>query len=63
MKVLSLRWIFLLAAVAAAARCVFFQASPAQFGFAAAFGLVWFALSRRKVHSLDREELGIKPRR
>jgi hypothetical protein len=63
MKLLSLRWIFLLAAVAGGARCVFFDATAAQFGLAVVCGLIWFALSRRKVHSLDRATLGFAPRR
>ena len=63
MKFLALRWIFLVAAVAGAARCVFFDASAAEFGFAAACALLWFGLSRRKVHSLDRGSLGLRARR
>ena len=63
MKFLSLRWIFLLAAVAAAARCVFFDAAAPELGFAAVCGLLWFALSRRKMRSLDRGTLGLPPRR
>ncbi|MFI5350915.1 MAG: hypothetical protein ACHQ2Z_15315, partial [Elusimicrobiota bacterium] len=63
MKFLSLRWIFLLAAVAGAARCIFFDPAAPEFGFYVVCGLLWFALSRRKVHSLDRESLGFPPRR
>jgi hypothetical protein len=63
MKLLSLRWIFLLAAVLGAGRCVFFDATPARVGFALACALLWYWLSRRKVHSLDRETLGVPPRR
>jgi hypothetical protein len=63
MKFLSLRWVFLLAAVAGGARCVFFDATASEFGFAVVCGLIWFALSRRKVHSLDRDALGLPPRR
>jgi hypothetical protein len=63
MKFLGLRWIFLLAALAGAARCVFFAATPARLAFAAACGLLWFWLSRLKVHSLDRGVLGVPPRR
>ena len=63
MKFLGLRWIFLLGAVAGAARCVFFDATAPEFGFAAVCGLLWFGLSRRKVHSLDRRTLGLPPRR
>lgn len=63
MKFLSLRWVFLLAAFAGAARCVFFGVTPARLAFAAVCGLLWFWLSRRKVHSIDREVLGLRPRR
>ena len=63
MKFLPLRWVFLLAAVAAAARCVFFNGTAAELGIAAACALLWFVMSRRKVHSLDRETLGLPPRR
>ena len=63
MKILSLRWVFLLAAFAGAARCAYSGATPAACGSAAACGLLWFWLSRRKVHSLDRETLGVPPRR
>jgi hypothetical protein len=62
MGFLSLRWIFLLASVVAAARCAFFDATPARVVFAAACGLLWFWLSRRKVRALDRETLGLPPR-
>ncbi len=63
MKLLSLRWVFLLAAFAGGARCVFFDATPARAVFAAVCALLWFWLSRLKVHSLDRETLGVPPRR
>ena len=63
MTFLSLRWIFLLGAVASAARCAFFDATPGRIGFAAVSGLLWFWLSRRKVHSIDRDRLGLPPRR
>ena len=63
MRFLSLRWIFLAAAVAGAARCVFFDAAAPEFAFAAVSALIWFGLSRRKVHSLDRATLGLRPRR
>ena len=62
MKFLSLRWIFLLAAVAGSARCAFFDATSARIGFAAVCGLLWFWMSRRKIRSLDREMLGMPPR-
>jgi hypothetical protein len=63
MKYLSLRWIFLLAAVAGALRCLYAGATPPRAGFACACALLWFWLSQRKVHSLDRESLGMPPRR
>lgn len=63
MKLLSLRWVFLLAAFAGAARCVFSDATAGRVAFAAACGALWFWLSRLKVHSLDRETLGVPPRR
>lgn len=62
MKFLGLRWVFLLAAVAGAARCVFSAATAPRIGFAAACGLIWFWLSQRKVRSLDRGTLGLPPR-
>jgi hypothetical protein len=62
MKLLSLRWIFLAAAAAGAARCAIFGLTPGSAASAAVFGLAWFALSRRKVHSLDRAVLGLPPR-
>ena len=62
-RFLRLRWLFLLAAVAGAARCAFFVATPARAEFAAACGLAWFWMSRRKARSLDRESLGLPPRR
>ena len=63
MKLLSVRWLFLLAAVAGVARCVLSGATPPRLAFACACGLLWFWLSQRKVHSLDRESLGVPPRR
>ncbi|HEX4048892.1 MAG TPA: hypothetical protein VH309_13695 [Elusimicrobiota bacterium] len=63
MRLLSLRWVFLLAAAAGAARCVFSGAAPGRVAFAAACGLAWLRLSRLKVRSLDRETLGVPPRR
>ena len=63
MQLLSWRWVFLLAAVAGAAGCAFFEATPTRVGFAAVCGLLWFWMSRRKVHSLDRETLGMPARR
>jgi hypothetical protein len=63
MKFLSLRWLFLLAAAAGAARCAFFDATPARAAFAAVCGLLWFWMSRRQVRALDRTTLGLPPRR
>ena len=63
MKLLSLRWIFLLAAIIGAARCVFFDATPARAALALVSALLWFWLSRLKMRSLDRETLGVPPRR
>lgn len=63
MKLLSLRWAFLLAALAGAARCAFSGAAPARVVFAIACALVWLWLSRRKMRSLDRGTLGVPPRR
>jgi hypothetical protein len=63
MKFLSLRWIFLLAAFAGAARCVFFGATPPRAAFAFVCALLWLRLSRLKVRSLDRGVLGLPPRR
>ena len=58
-----LRGILLLAAVAGAVRCAFFDATPARAGFAAVCALLWFWLSRRQVRALDRATLGLPPRR
>ena len=63
MSVSSLRWAFLVAAVAGAARCAFFEATGPRVAFAAACGVAWFWMSRRKVRSIDRETLGLPPRR
>jgi hypothetical protein len=63
MKLSNLRWPLLLAAVAGGARCAFFRATPGRLGLTAACGLLWFWLSRRKIRSLDRETLGLPPRR
>ena len=62
MTYLTLRWIFLLAALAGAGRCAFSGTTPERAGFAAACGLLWYLLSRRKARSLDREVLGVPPR-
>jgi hypothetical protein len=63
MNIASLRWLLLAAAVVGAARCAFDRATPARVAFAAACGLLWFWMSRRKVRSLDRDTLGVPPRR
>jgi hypothetical protein len=63
MKVSSLRWVLLAAAVVGAARCFFSGASAPRLAFASACGLAWFWMSRRKVRSLDRGTLGVPPRR
>ena len=63
MRFSSLRWVFLLAAVAGLVRCAFFDAGPAFIGSTAACGLLWLWMSRRKRRSLDRDALGIPPRR
>jgi hypothetical protein len=62
MKLLSLRWAFLLAAVAAAARCAFSGFTSARAAFALVCCALWLWLSRRKVRSLDRDTLGVPPR-
>ncbi|MFI5346653.1 MAG: hypothetical protein ACHQ51_09795 [Elusimicrobiota bacterium] len=59
----ALRWVFLPAAVAGGMRCLLGTATPGRIAFAAACAGLWFWLSRRKVHSLDRQVLGIPPRR
>ena len=62
MAIAGARWVFLVGAVFGAARCALFKATPGRVAFAAACGLVWYWLSRRKVLSLDRGTLGIPPR-
>jgi hypothetical protein len=63
MKRAGLRWLFLLAAVVGGVRCVLGTASLGCLALTLLCGGLWFVLSRRKVHSLDRETLGIPPRR
>ncbi len=63
MKLSNLRWLFLLAALAGGVRCVFFEATAARLVLTGLCGLLWFWLSRRKIRSLDRETLGLPPRR
>ncbi len=62
MTYLSLRWVFLLAALAGAARCAWSGPTAARAGFVVVCGLLWFFLSQRKAHSLDRGVLGVPPR-
>jgi hypothetical protein len=63
MELANLRWPLLAAALIGAGRCAFFEATPRRLEVTAACGLGWFLLSRRKVHSLDRENRGAPPRR
>jgi len=58
-----LRWALLPAAVSAGLLCALGTATPGRIAFFAACSAVWYWLSRRKVHSLDRETLGIPRRR
>lgn len=60
---LGMRWALLAAALAEGARCLFFTATLGRMAAAAACGLAWAWLSRCKALSLDRESLGIPPRR
>lgn len=62
MTYLTLRWLFLIAALANAGACALFGLTPARAAAAAASGLLWALLSRRKARSLDREVLGVPPR-
>jgi hypothetical protein len=63
MKLHALRWPFLLAAAAGAARCALSGTTPGRLLPTIACALLWFWLSRRKVRSLDRAALGLPPRR
>ncbi len=63
MKLSSLRWLLLPAAVVSGALCVFSAVTPGRAAAAVLCGLGWFRLSRAKVRSLDRGVLGIPPRR
>ena len=58
-----MRWVFLLSAVVGAARCAVAGTTPARLAFAAVCALLWFGLSRRKIHSIDRDVVGLPPRR
>lgn len=62
MTYLSLRWLFLAAALAGAGACALFGVTPARAAASAACGLIWVLLSRRKARSLDRQFLGLPPR-
>jgi hypothetical protein len=62
MTYLTLRWLFLATALAGAGACALFGVTPARAGAAAACGLLWLMLSRRKARSLDRAVLGLPPR-
>jgi hypothetical protein len=62
-KTETLRWVFLLLAILTALRCLWSGAAPGRLLFGAVCAVAWYALSRRKVLSLDRQMLGIPPRR
>jgi len=62
MTYLTLRWLFLVLALASAAACFLFGLTPDRFAVGAACALLWMLLSRRKARSLDREVLGVPPR-
>lgn len=57
-----LRLILLLAALVAAALCVFLGATPLRLSLAFACGLASVFLSRRKARSIDRDRVGLPPR-
>jgi hypothetical protein len=63
LKAETLRWVFLLLTVLDAIRCLWSGATPGRLLFGAACAVGWYVLSRRKVLSLDRQTLGIPPRR
>jgi hypothetical protein len=63
MRLLTLRWPLLLIAAAGASRCAFSGTNWRRLTATAVCGLLWFWLSRRKVRSLDRDALGVPPRR
>jgi len=63
MKLSAARWLLLPAAAVAGALCVFGRPTPARASVAVVCGLGWYGLSRGKVRSLDRDVLGIPPRR
>ena len=63
MRLAALRWLLLPAAAVSGALCVFGRLTPLRAAVAAVCGLGWYAASRAKVRSLDRQVLGIPPRR
>lgn len=63
MRLSALRWLLLPAAAAAGALCVFGRPTLPRALVAVGGGLGWYAASRAKVRSLDREVLGIPARR
>jgi hypothetical protein len=58
----ALRWSLLAVSAAAALVCVVRGLTPWRAVVVVSTGSVWYALSRRKALSLDRERLGIPPR-
>jgi hypothetical protein len=63
MRLNPLRWLLLVVSAAAALYCVFAGVTPGRAAVVVSTGTLWYALSRRKTRSLDRETLGIPPRR
>ncbi len=63
MRLSGLRWLLLPVAVVAGGLCVFSGLTLVRAAAAVVCGLGWYRLSRAKVRSLDREALGILPRR
>jgi hypothetical protein len=63
LKAETLRWVFLPLSILTALLCLWSGATPGRVLFGAVCAAGWFILSRRKVHSLDRQMLGIPPRR
>lgn len=58
-----LRWALLAWSAASAALCVLAGMTPARAASTVVTGTLWYLLSRRKVLALDRESMGIPPRR
>lgn len=54
MRTDRLRWL-LLPVSALSGALAFYRATPGRLTTAVLFGLAWYGLSRRKVHSLDRD--------